>query len=266
MKYLIIFSVTSKSAITPSFIGRMATMFPGVRPSISLAALPTASTLLEILLTATMDGSRTTMPRPSAKTSVFAVPRSMARSEEKMEKKERKAKRRVPFQGARSQVRAPTVSPVLDDHIFRSNGLEAGAVDRAHLDLVEAVAEGDDLAEVAVDVGVGGLRAGARAHGHCGPGLRPALDDDLVADHLRALDDEVGRDLLARTGHLRLPAREHLEAAHGGPLRLHVRLSERLHAPVERAFLRDVDERFGLEAVGVIRDDGIGYEEPAVRD
>jgi len=29
MKYLIIFSVTSKSAMTPSFIGRMATMFAG---------------------------------------------------------------------------------------------------------------------------------------------------------------------------------------------------------------------------------------------
>ena len=35
----------SKSAITPSFIGRIATMLPGVRPSISFAALPTARTL-----------------------------------------------------------------------------------------------------------------------------------------------------------------------------------------------------------------------------
>ena len=33
-----IFSVTSKSAMTPSFIGLMATMLPGVRPSISLAS------------------------------------------------------------------------------------------------------------------------------------------------------------------------------------------------------------------------------------
>src|ERR1044071_126822 len=78
-----IFSVTSKSAMTPSFIGRMATMLPGVRPSISLASLPTASTLLVILLIATMDGSLTTMPRPLAYTSVLAVPRSMARSLEK---------------------------------------------------------------------------------------------------------------------------------------------------------------------------------------
>ncbi|MNT97591.1 hypothetical protein D3C72_2399460 [compost metagenome] len=35
-------SVTVKSAITPSFIGRMAWMLPGVRPSIFLASRPTA--------------------------------------------------------------------------------------------------------------------------------------------------------------------------------------------------------------------------------
>jgi hypothetical protein len=86
MKYLIIFSVTSKSAMTPSFIGRIATMLPGVRPSISFASLPTASTLLLILLTATIDGSRTTMPLFFAYTSVFAVPRSIARSFENIER------------------------------------------------------------------------------------------------------------------------------------------------------------------------------------
>jgi hypothetical protein len=42
MKYLSICSVIVKSAITPSFIGRMAVMLPGVRPSICLAARPTA--------------------------------------------------------------------------------------------------------------------------------------------------------------------------------------------------------------------------------
>ncbi|MNC92313.1 hypothetical protein D3C83_87110 [compost metagenome] len=56
-------SVTSKSAMTPSFIGRIASMLPGVRPSISLASLPTASTRLVSLLITTIDGSRTTMPR-----------------------------------------------------------------------------------------------------------------------------------------------------------------------------------------------------------
>src|SRR6185295_9854688 len=73
-------SVTLKSAMTPSFMGRIATILPGVRPSISLASLPTASTSFVILLMATMEGSLTTIPRPFAYTSVLAVPRSMARS------------------------------------------------------------------------------------------------------------------------------------------------------------------------------------------
>jgi hypothetical protein len=42
MNCLSICSVTVKSAITPSFIGRMAVMLPGVLPSICLASLPTA--------------------------------------------------------------------------------------------------------------------------------------------------------------------------------------------------------------------------------
>src|ERR1017187_8026719 len=61
----------------------MSTIFPGVRPSMSLAALPTASTCPVSRLTATMDGSSTTTPLPRTKTNVFAVPRSMARSLEK---------------------------------------------------------------------------------------------------------------------------------------------------------------------------------------
>jgi hypothetical protein len=50
--------------MTPSFIGLMATMLPGVRPSISFASLPTASTRPLTLLMATIDGSLTTMPLP----------------------------------------------------------------------------------------------------------------------------------------------------------------------------------------------------------
>ena len=46
MKCLIISSATSKSAITPSRMGRMASMDPGVRPSISLASSPKASASL----------------------------------------------------------------------------------------------------------------------------------------------------------------------------------------------------------------------------
>ncbi len=67
MKYLSIAAVTSKSAMTPSFIGRMATMLPGVRPSISFASLPTARTLRPpraSCCTATTEGSFETMPIP----------------------------------------------------------------------------------------------------------------------------------------------------------------------------------------------------------
>src|SRR5215510_5278204 len=83
-------SVTLKSAMTPSFIGLIATMLPGVRPSISLASFPTASTRPLILLIATIDGSLTTIPLPRAYTQVLAVPRSIARSLEKSESIERR--------------------------------------------------------------------------------------------------------------------------------------------------------------------------------
>src|SRR5271170_1442070 len=66
MKCLIISSVTSKSAMTPSRNGRIAWMFPGVRPSISLASSPTARTCLRpfTVASATTEGSFSTMPRP----------------------------------------------------------------------------------------------------------------------------------------------------------------------------------------------------------
>src|ERR1700712_2089465 len=75
--------------MTPSFMGLIAMMLPGVRPSISLASLPTASTSPVTRFTAMMEGSLTMMPLPWAKTRVFAVPRSMARSLEKSEKIDR---------------------------------------------------------------------------------------------------------------------------------------------------------------------------------
>src|SRR5262245_30626731 len=78
--------------MTPSFIGLIATILPGVRPSISLASLPTASTRPLILLIATIEGSLTTIPLPRAYTHVFAVPRSIARSLEKSENTEPSAK------------------------------------------------------------------------------------------------------------------------------------------------------------------------------
>ena len=85
MKCCNIFSVTVKSAITPSFSGRMAWMLPGVRPSMLFAALPTAAMLLPLpcprpCRMATTDGSLRTIPVPRAYTRVFAVPRSIERS------------------------------------------------------------------------------------------------------------------------------------------------------------------------------------------
>ena len=80
MKWRSICSVTSKSAMTPSFSGRMAVIEPGVRPSIRFASTPTAWTSPVRWSIATTDGSDSTMPRPRTYTSVFAVPRSTAMS------------------------------------------------------------------------------------------------------------------------------------------------------------------------------------------
>src|SRR3989304_3969873 len=62
--------------MTPSRIGRITWMAPGVRPSISRASWPTATMLLSRWATATTDGSLMTMPRPFTYTRQFAVPRS----------------------------------------------------------------------------------------------------------------------------------------------------------------------------------------------
>src|SRR5580698_9161237 len=80
MKYRSIRSVTSKSAMTPSFSGRTATMLPGVRPIIRLASTPTATIAPVFVFSATTEGSLSTMPRPRTYTRVFAVPRSTAMS------------------------------------------------------------------------------------------------------------------------------------------------------------------------------------------
>src|SRR5439155_1342675 len=57
MKYRSIFSVTSKSAMTPSRSGRTATMCAGVRPIMRLASVPTARIEPVLVLIATTDGS-----------------------------------------------------------------------------------------------------------------------------------------------------------------------------------------------------------------
>ena len=57
-------SVVSKSAMTPSLSGRMATMLPGVRPIMRLASVPTARMAAVLVLIATTEGSFSTMPLP----------------------------------------------------------------------------------------------------------------------------------------------------------------------------------------------------------
>src|SRR5205823_14700554 len=118
MKYVSIFSVTSKSAMTPSFIGLMATMLPGVRPSMSLASLPTAATRPFTLLIATIDGWLTTIPLRRAYTHVWAVPRSMARSLENSESIDRRLKRgklRVESRWSKVESREPRATVLVHE-------------------------------------------------------------------------------------------------------------------------------------------------------
>src|SRR5213594_2370952 len=67
--------------MTPSRIGFIAVMFPGVRPSISRASSPTATMRgrgePSSWARATTDGSVRTMPLPRTYTMMLAVPRSM---------------------------------------------------------------------------------------------------------------------------------------------------------------------------------------------
>ncbi len=64
MKYRSISPVTSKSEMTPSLMGRIVWMSPGVRPSIFFASAPTARTLPVFRDLATTEGSLQTMPLP----------------------------------------------------------------------------------------------------------------------------------------------------------------------------------------------------------
>src|SRR5579875_530263 len=83
MKYCSIFSVTSKSEMTPSRSGRTATILAGVRPTIRFASAPMARILRVVRSIATTEGSSMTIPFPLTITRVFAVPRSMPMSCEK---------------------------------------------------------------------------------------------------------------------------------------------------------------------------------------
>ena len=63
--------------MTPADSGRVATILPGVRPSILWASSPTASTLLVFLSMDITEGSFNTIPLPLIYTSTLAVPKSM---------------------------------------------------------------------------------------------------------------------------------------------------------------------------------------------
>src|ERR1700722_16491011 len=165
MKCVSIFSVTLKSAMTPSFIGLMATTLPGVRPSMSFASRPTATTSLVFLLMATMEGSLTTMPLPLANTSVFAVPRSMARSDDKRLKTERKLYPFLlimscywsePFSGVVSQV-AQRRSPSLWNHNGHAlNGRASSSVLADDYDFMASACKRlREVAEAAVGLNIG---------------------------------------------------------------------------------------------------------------
>src|SRR5438105_7118545 len=126
--------------ITPSFMGLMATMLPGVRPNISFASLPTASTSPVTLLMATMEGSFTTSPLPRAYTSVLAVPRSMAKSLENMLMSDRRLKffepcERKPFDDDIVELSFPSKSKVaalLNYHPLGQRGHAALFILRSH--------------------------------------------------------------------------------------------------------------------------------------
>ena len=70
-------SVTTKSAMTPSRMGRTTSMLSGERPSMSYASWPTATIVLSRGRMATTEGSCMTMPRPLTWTSTLTVPRSI---------------------------------------------------------------------------------------------------------------------------------------------------------------------------------------------
>ena len=79
MNSRIICSDASKSAITPSFSGRMVLMFWFSLPCMALALVPTAAHFPVSLSMATIDGSSMTF-LSFMKMTVLAVPRSMASS------------------------------------------------------------------------------------------------------------------------------------------------------------------------------------------
>ena len=100
----------SKSEITPSRSGRMAMMLAGVRPTISLASEPIASTFLVFLSMATTEGSLMTMPLPRTFTKVLAVPRSTPMSSEKRPSSQSSGRNTLLFSYLCSKVKSQVVA------------------------------------------------------------------------------------------------------------------------------------------------------------
>ena len=89
MKCVSIFSAASKSAMTPSFIGLIAVMLPGVRPEHLLGfGADRLDAAVDLVDRDDRRLARRRCPVPRAKMQVLAVPRSMARSWEKRDRNE----------------------------------------------------------------------------------------------------------------------------------------------------------------------------------
>src|ERR1700687_4112597 len=70
-------SVTTKSAMTPSRIGRTTWIVSGARPTISSACRPTARMRVPSRFTATKEGLLATIPAPFPEMSAVELPRSI---------------------------------------------------------------------------------------------------------------------------------------------------------------------------------------------
>ena len=187
MKWRSIFSVTSKSAMTPWRSGRVAEIVAGVRPIIRCASAPTAWTSPERSSIATTDGSDSTMPRPRTCTTVFAVPRSIAmsrtgRSDHEDERRPPGPLRwsgpfvyRVPERGAWPRP-GPCKDVRMDWQIYLSGEI--------HTDWRERIAQG--IAEAGLDVALTGPVTDHAASDDCGVAILGDEERPFWKDHVGA--------------------------------------------------------------------------------
>src|SRR3954471_19409385 len=187
MKWRSIFSVTSKSAITPWRSGRVAEIVAGVRPIIRWASAPTAWTSPVRSSIATTDGSDRTIPRPRTWTTVLAVPRSiaMSRTGRSAHDAERRAARppsvlgpiahRVPEPAPRSRPAACN-DVAMHWQIYLSGEI--------HTDWRDRIAQG--VADAALDVELTGPVTDHASSDDCGVAILGDEDRAFWKDHLGA--------------------------------------------------------------------------------